>query len=144
IRGSDITDISWFGPDGKHMDDNAWGAGFVRCLGVRLSGDVIGDVDDRGEPLVGDTLMLLLNAHHEAIPFTLPAANPGQHWECLIDSAGPQAEAAAKEQYALQGRSVVVLRTQRAEEAGQVVAGAQAEAMRQETQSPPQEQALSG
>ena len=74
IRGSDIKDISWFEPDGKEMTDEAWDAGFVQCLGVRLAGDLIGDVDERGEPIVGDTLLLLLNAHHEPIPFTLPVA----------------------------------------------------------------------
>ena len=55
------------------MSDKAWGAGFVRSLGVRLAGDVIGDVDERGDLIVGETLLLLLNAHHEPIPFTLPA-----------------------------------------------------------------------
>ena len=62
---------------GKDMSDEAWNAGFVKCLGVRLAGDLIGDVDERGEPIVGDTLLLLLNAHHEAIPFTLPATKAG-------------------------------------------------------------------
>ena len=60
-------------PSGEEMTDEAWNAGFVKCLGVRLAGDLIGDVDERGEPIVGDTLLLLLNAHHEPIPFTLPA-----------------------------------------------------------------------
>ena len=77
IRGSDIKDISWFEPSGKEMSDEAWNAGFVKCLGVRLAGDLIGDVDERGEPIVGDTLLLLLNAHHEPIPFTLPATQAG-------------------------------------------------------------------
>ena len=68
------------------MSDEAWNAGFVKCLGVRLAGDLIGDVDERGEPIVGDTLLLLLNAHHEPIPFTLPATRPEHHWERLLDT----------------------------------------------------------
>src|SRR5439155_26501663 len=91
IRGSGVTDISWFGPDGKDVDDGAWNAGFVKCLGVRLAGGLIGDVDERGEPLVGDTLLLLLNAHHEPISFALPAAEPEQQWERLLDTADAQA-----------------------------------------------------
>src|SRR5205807_138596 len=43
IRGSGIKDISWFGPNGEEMSDEDWGAGFVRCLGMRLAGDQIGD-----------------------------------------------------------------------------------------------------
>ena len=44
IRGSDIKDLSWFGPDGQEMSDEAWNAGYVKCLGVRLAGDEIGDL----------------------------------------------------------------------------------------------------
>src|SRR5262249_35335738 len=76
IRGSDIKDISWFNPSGEEMTDADWNAGFVKCLGVRLAGDLIGDVDERGEPITGETLLLLLNAHHEAVPFALPATKP--------------------------------------------------------------------
>src|SRR5262249_5088978 len=74
IRGSDIRDVSWFGPSGEELSDEAWNEDFVRCLGVRLAGDLIGDTDARGEPIRGDTLLLLLNAHHEEISFTVPAA----------------------------------------------------------------------
>ena len=53
------------------MSEEAWKTGYVRCLGVRLAGDLIGDVDERGEPMWGDTILLLMNAHYEAIPFML-------------------------------------------------------------------------
>jgi glycogen operon protein len=82
---------------------------------VRLAGDLIGDVDERGEPIVGDSFLLLLNAHYEAIPFTLPVNNGIQKWEWLLDTAQPQAETfdpTGKEPYLLQGRSMVVLRAQ--------------------------------
>ena len=36
------------------MSDEDWNAGFVKCLGVRLAGDLISDVDERGEPIVGE------------------------------------------------------------------------------------------
>ncbi|TMQ33978.1 MAG: glycogen debranching protein GlgX [Planctomycetota bacterium] len=125
IRGSDIKDISWFDTGGQEMSDEAWNAGFVRCIGVRLAGDVIGDVDERGEKVVGETLLLLLNAHHEPLPFTLPATKPEHHWECMLDTAQPSGELKsfnAGEQYPLQGRSVAVLLTRRPEEAGQPAA----------------------
>jgi hypothetical protein len=32
----------------------------------------------RCSPVVGDTILLLMNAHYEAIPFTLPALKDGQ------------------------------------------------------------------
>ncbi len=114
IRGSGITDISWFEPSGQDMSDAAWDAGFVRCLGMRLAGDLIGDTDERGEPVVGDTLLVLLNGHHEAIPFTLPVTREGQHWEPLVDTAEPRelpAQLSGGDKYDLLGRSFAVLRT---------------------------------
>jgi glycogen operon protein len=87
---------------------------------VRLAGDLIGDLDERGEPIVGDTLLLLLNAHHETIPFTLPAHKEGQQWEVLIDTnAMPQEPLFhhGGDKVVLGGRSMAVLRTRRQDEA---------------------------
>ncbi len=114
IRGTDIKDISWFEPNGEEMSDAAWNAGFVKCMGVRLAGDLIGDTDEKAEPIKGDTLLLLLNAHHGPLPFQLPSTNPGQQWERLFDTADPQSPAvriAEGRGYPLQDRSLAVLRT---------------------------------
>jgi isoamylase len=147
IRGSEIKDLSWFGPDGQEMSDEAWSAGYVKCLGVRLAGDEIGDLNERGEPLVGDTLLLLLNAHHEAISFTLPAARPEHHWLLLLETAQPLNEPAELKpgaQHNLQGRSVAVFRTMAVSEVTPPVSSLQVESMRKETlpPAPPQEKPL--
>jgi glycogen operon protein len=136
IRGSDSKDLSWFGPAGEEMTDEDWNAEFVRCMGVRLAGDLIGDVDERGEPIAGETLLVLLNAHHEPIPFTLPATRVEHHWERLFDTAEPADEAqpmGAGEQYALQGRSLAVLRIRSAAETGQAFSQAQVGTLRKES-----------
>ncbi len=102
------------------MSDEAWNAGFVKCLGVRLAGDLIGDVDVRGEPIVGDTLLLLLNAHHEPLPFQLPLTKEEQHWERLLDTADPADSVEqwdGEKLYQLKERSLAVLRTRVAQEA---------------------------
>jgi isoamylase len=115
IHGADVHDIAWFECSGQEMSEEAWNSGYVHCLGVQLAGDQIGDMDERGEPVRDDTILLLLNAHYEAIPFTLPARSEGQEWERLLDTADPHGEPGrclGGEQYALQGRSVVVLRTE--------------------------------
>ena len=96
IRGSDIKDLSWFEPNGQEMSDAAWNDGNVRCLGVRLAGDFIDDVDDHGEPIVGDTLLLLFNAHIDVIPFLLPTSRDEDHWETLVDTANLLAEVVAE------------------------------------------------
>ena len=55
------------------MTEEEWADSQSRCLGLRLAGDAIEEVDDMGEPIVGDTFLILLNADHEPVPFVLPA-----------------------------------------------------------------------
>lgn len=95
------------------MADETWNSPDVRCLGVRLNGDAIDDVDERGERIIGDTLALLLNAGEKAIPFVLPTTSAVEHWETLIDTADPwlpSRRLTAGERYQLQPRSMAVLK----------------------------------
>jgi glycogen operon protein len=135
IRGSAIKDISWFGPDGKEMSDKAWDDGAVKVLGMRLAGDEINEVDERGEPIVGDTLLVLMNAYWETIQFKLPDTKPEHVWEALVDTADPQMPlrvCKGGEEYPLQGRSVVTLRTTKPDYVGQEITPAQVEQLRRE------------
>jgi glycogen operon protein len=137
IRGSDIKDISFFEPSGGEMSDDAWADPHVKCLGVRLAGDLLNEMDERGEPVKGDTLLLLMNAHWEEIPFTLPPTTDGDVWQVLVDTAEPDRPLPVRvrperEQYPLYGRSVALLRTVRPEEANQAVTSTQIEQLRRE------------
>jgi glycogen operon protein len=132
IRGSAIKDLSWFGPDSTEMSDEAWGVGFAKCLGMRLAGDVIDEVDEHGEPIVGETLLILLNAHHEPIRFKLPATRPEHHWETMIDTADVSLPIQALKggtAYQLLGRSVAMLRAVTQEQAGQHMTSAQVDTL---------------
>jgi isoamylase len=132
IRGAEIKDVTWFDPTEKEMTDQGWNAGFVRCLGVLWAGDVIEDVDETGQRIEGETLLILLNAHHEPIPFQLPAHDHVAKWELVLDTARPNGESnaisshaseprtfAADEKYDLRERSLVVLRLGRSEQTAQ-------------------------
>ena len=37
------------------------------------------------------TLLIVFNAHHDVVPFTLPEVAEGRHWVGLIDTAQPDA-----------------------------------------------------
>ena len=118
IQGSAVKDLSWFRPDGKEMTEDEWNNGFTRCLGLRLAGDAIEETDEKGEPIGGDTFLLLLNAHHEPIPFVLPAHRARVRWELVLDtrdwSAGPRMPVfRAGDNYPLEARSLAVLRLRR-------------------------------
>jgi glycogen operon protein len=120
IHGEDVQDITWFEPSGEEMSEETWKAGYVRCLGMQLAGDLIGDVDERGEPIAGETILLLMNAHYEAIPFLLPATQEGHQWERLLDTAeqGEPLKYTGGQSYTLHGRSMAILRTMAVQEEG--------------------------
>ena len=86
IRGSAVKDLTWFRLDGKEMTEKDWGNPDTRCFGLRLAGDAIEEVDERGHRIVGDTLLILLNAYWEALPFVLPAHRPKLRWQLLLDT----------------------------------------------------------
>jgi glycogen operon protein len=86
IRGAEIKDIAWFRPDGREMTEADWRDETRRCLGVRLSGDAIEEVDERGNHITDDTLLILLNAQAEAVPFALPAHRANVRWEQVLDT----------------------------------------------------------
>ena len=122
IRGAEVKDLSWFRPDGKEMTDEDWNKGYVRCLGLRLSGDALEETDSKGRPLLDDTFLLLLNAHHEPLPFTLPAHRRGVRWQLVLDTVATIHDKKrvtllkGGECYDLETRSLVLLRLRKAKE----------------------------
>jgi isoamylase len=93
IRGTQEKDIVWLRPDGQEMTDEEWALGWVRCLGVILNGETIGEVDEGGEPIKDDTFLILLNCHHEPIQFFVPDPPGAGQWEIVIDTNDPALEA---------------------------------------------------
>jgi glycogen operon protein len=113
IRGGGVKDLAWLAPDGREMTDEAWNADFVKSLGMLLSGNAIEECDERGEAIVGDTLLILLNAHSEKVPFTLPPLETDQQWQRIVDTVEWQPAVRVfrpADRYPLQGRSVAVLK----------------------------------
>ncbi|MBA3314872.1 MAG: glycogen debranching protein GlgX [Planctomycetaceae bacterium] len=84
--------IIWIDPStGREMTQEAWKKEFVRSLGVVLHGGQI-DVDDQGEPVTGNTMMILFNADHATtVAFHLPTIGKGgAAWELLFDTFDPE------------------------------------------------------
>ncbi len=114
IQGAEAPEVAWLDPTGVEMSNDSWTKGFVRCLGVQLYGGRI-DVDDRGEWIRGDNILLLFNADHaNTIPFVLPKPEEkSEPWELILDTAQEDidGEVSLVESYPLQPCSVVVLRS---------------------------------
>ena len=86
LRGAGVKDIMWLAPTGHEMTEAEWNAEHVHCLGVRLAGDCIGETDDLGRPIQGDTLVYLLNGGGAAIDFSLPSFVERPVWRCILDT----------------------------------------------------------
>ena len=111
IRGG--KDVAWLAPDGREMTDETWNADFVRSIGMLLNGSVIEEVNERGEPIIGDTLLVLLNAHSDNVPFTLPSLDDNHQWRRVVDTFEPHSSDRSFRsggRYPLQGRSVAVFK----------------------------------
>ena len=89
IRGSSTDDIAWLRPDGQQMSDEDWNVGFARSVAIFFNGKGIPEHDDVGEQIVDDSFLLLINAHHQQMTFTLPDEAYGRSWEIVIDTADP-------------------------------------------------------
>jgi hypothetical protein len=72
------------------MSHSSWHTGYAKCLGLLLRGNDL-DVDEYGESISGDTLLILFNADHELnLPFTLPILEPRGHWLVVVDTYLPE------------------------------------------------------
>ncbi|MDQ1585492.1 MAG: isoamylase [Actinomycetota bacterium] len=111
---SELGDIAWFTPSGEHMAEEDWRNGYAKSLAVFLNGEAIAEPTDRGEPIVDDSFLLLFNAHHEDMAFTVPKEIYGERWEVVIDTAAPLVDdrpsARAGEPVSVEARSILVLR----------------------------------
>ncbi len=88
------------------MKAEDWEAGFARSLALFLNGRSISEPDPRGERIIDDSLLLVFNAHHEPVEFTLPEALLAASWRLVVDSSTGQAEM-LEEQPALPPGSVL-------------------------------------
>jgi len=91
LRTNGARDIAWLRPGGGEMLHADWYNSSLHALGLVLHGNAIEEVGPRGEPIIGDTLAILLNAGPETVMFELArhADHALARWESLIDTAFP-------------------------------------------------------
>ncbi len=113
LHGTDAEDVAWFGTDGTEMSDEDWGEGYAKSMAVFLNGNAISSPDDRGNPVVDDSFLVLFHAHHEPQTFTMPPERFGPRWIRTLDTGdvlaeGEQVDAGGKAM--VQDRSLVLFR----------------------------------
>ncbi len=84
---NDLKDLTWLRADGEEMQEGDWANAQNHALGMLVDGEATDDIDERGRPVLGDTLLLFVNGGDDAVTFTLPSLNGGGGWTLLTDSA---------------------------------------------------------
>jgi glycogen operon protein len=118
IKGASVKDVLWLNPAGNEMSEDEWRDTSILCLGMFLSGQGLNETDERGRKVSDENFLVLLNAHHEDVEFTLPATRAGLCWNAWMDTSRedglrPADTHDAGTAYPLQARSMVVLMERR-------------------------------
>jgi glycogen operon protein len=82
-------DVSWIRPDGAEMTEADWHNSRNRVLGMLIHGEASDEVDERGRPNRGETLLLLLNGGAQSRFFQLPEMPRPGSWHELVNTARP-------------------------------------------------------
>jgi isoamylase len=113
-KSQGIGDIEWFLPDGSMMEERNWNEGGAKSVAIYLNGNGLHATDSLGKRVVDDNFYMIFNAHHETIHYQLPAAEFGNSWSVVVDTARSNEDAdtrtfAPHEKVSVEGRSVVLL-----------------------------------
>ncbi|MBD0347779.1 MAG: glycogen debranching protein GlgX [Thermoleophilia bacterium] len=111
--GALLPDVWWFRPDGRRMTRRDWLQADGHRLGVFLNGAAINARTEQGEAIHDDSFLLIFNAFHEPVVFTLPPPRFGRRWQLELSTMDPHAERQTfpgRGLVPLEARSVVVLR----------------------------------
>ena len=83
-EASGVKGLSWYKPSGEEMDSADWDDPNTRCFARMLDGRA----QESGIRVAAHdaTLLLILNAYHEAVDFTLPEGSDGVAWVRLLDT----------------------------------------------------------
>lgn len=105
-----ITDATWISPAGTPLTQEQWDDANMHCFGLVVDGRA----RVSGIKRVADdtTLLLVFNAYHDALDFTLPDVYNKSEWTCLVDTNMPFRSDLPKfksgETYCVTGRSLLL------------------------------------
>jgi glycogen operon protein len=93
----DVCDVDWINANGGMMQEEDWEDGDMRCFGMIVDGRARPTaLPQKGKEI---TLLLVMNAHHDMVRFTLPQcpgpAREGSEWQRIADTNIPDDEEGA-------------------------------------------------
>jgi isoamylase len=106
----EVKDLTWINAAGGEMTAQDWADLNTRCFGMLIDGrSQPTGIRQRGAEA---TLLVVLNAYHDLVEFSLPAHADGSTWSLLVDTNKADNEPAVTfdpgAQYGVTGRSLLV------------------------------------
>ena len=107
-----ILEITWIHASGNEMTEAQWKDNLMLCFGMVLDGRAQPTgIRQRGQDA---TLLLIFNAYHDVVKFTLPEFGEDAHWTLQIDTNIPDLDGnrhvdfEPQHEYQITGRSLLV------------------------------------
>ncbi|HXT47519.1 MAG TPA: hypothetical protein VN717_02710, partial [Gemmatimonadaceae bacterium] len=108
--GSGAKEVLWLRPDGREMTDAEWHDRNGHSLGMLIRGEAADEIDERGRPIKGDTLLLIVNNKEGDEDWTLPKLEVAGQWILIVDTERPTIAEEAVDELTLVPFSLVLLR----------------------------------
>jgi glycogen operon protein len=106
----DIADVKWISAVGTELTPEQWDDASMRCFGLVIDGRA--PVSGIRRPASDATLLLVFNAYHDVVEFTLPDITGSDQWTCMIDTNAPVREELSSfltgDTYQVTGRSMLL------------------------------------
>ncbi len=102
-------DLAWLRPDGTEMTAGDWSDEANHVLGMLLRGEAPEEIDERGRPMTGDSLLLLLNGGARSKPFNLPVLERPGRWTELLDTSHEPSRTIREDRVNLAAHSLILL-----------------------------------
>ena len=105
-----VKDVTWVNASGAEMKPEEWADLNMQCFGMLIDGRAQPTgIRKRGEEV---TLLMVFNAYHDLVEFTLPETVGGSKWRLLIDTNlpgdPPKSAFGFGETYGVTGRSLLL------------------------------------
>jgi glycogen operon protein len=109
-----VADVRWLGTTGDELTQEQWDDPNMRCFAIVFDGRA--QATGIRKPASDATLLLIVNAYHDVVDFTLPDIPGPDEWICLIDTNAPIREElpefGSDDVYQVTGRSLLLFALQ--------------------------------
>jgi isoamylase len=104
--------VTWLRADGREMTNAEWHDRSSHSLGMLIRGEASDEIDERGRPIKGDTLLLVVNNREGDEHWCLPRLEIPGTWILIVDTERPTIVDEPVNEITLAPFSLVLLRYQ--------------------------------